>query len=232
MSKSVCSRSQRGARAARRARQIGRGVATNHASTRERSPWLARRRIGSSGVRRSIACMPFSAVGGIMASEQVSTQQGADKDPNPQSGEQTGQTAMQPSGGSNVTAMRPERSSSMGRAMGPFSLTRRLSEEMDRLFDDFFGRDFWGASMLAPWQERSRGQELTFWPQIEIAQRGNTIEIRADVPGLKREDLNVEIRDNALCISGERRSETERQEGSVYRSERSYGRFSRSVPLP
>jgi len=88
------------------------------------------------------------------------------------------------------------------------------------------GRRCWRRGRSAP------GQELTFWPQIEIAQRGNTIEIRADVPGLKREDLNVEIRDNALCISGERRSETERQEGSVYRSERSYGRFSRSVPLP
>ena len=49
---------------------------------------------------------------------------------------------------------------------------------------------------------------------------------------MKLEDVNVEIRDNALCISGDRRSEHESNEGGVYRSERSYGSFSRTIPLP
>jgi HSP20 family protein len=56
--------------------------------------------------------------------------------------------------------------------------------------------------------------------------------VRADLPGLKREDVNIEVRDDELILSGERRSEHEESEGGYYRSERSYGSFYRSIPLP
>jgi HSP20 family protein len=102
---------------------------------------------------------------------------------------------------------------------------------MDRLFDQFFGRDLFGRDMfsLAPF---GREAETRSFPQLEIAQQGDTLEIRADLPGVRKDDVKVEARDGELVISGERRSEQERREGGFYRSERSYGAFSRTVRLP
>src|SRR6185436_2039471 len=74
--------------------------------------------------------------------------------------------------------------------------------------------------------------ELRGWPEIEIYRRDDKLVVRADVPGLSKDDVIVEMRDNELWISGERRSETEHKEGDYYRTERSYGRFSRTIPLP
>jgi HSP20 family protein len=113
------------------------------------------------------------------------------------------------------------------RAEGPFSLMRRFSEDMDRLFDTFLGGS---AAVASPWTESML--TATGWPAIEVAQEGNKLVVQADVPGLKKEDVKVEVKDNALCISGERQAATERNEGGYYRSERSYGSFCRTVPLP
>jgi HSP20 family protein len=96
-----------------------------------------------------------------------------------------------------------------------------------RLFDDFFGQSMFGSG-LTPWDEQPRA----FWPQIEVEQRENRLEVRADVPGLKKDDIKVEIQEHELVISGERRNESERTEGGYYRSERSYGSFARAIPLP
>jgi HSP20 family protein len=56
--------------------------------------------------------------------------------------------------------------------------------------------------------------------------------VRADLPGLKKEDVTVDVEDGMLAISGERRDEHEEDRDGYYRSERSYGRFYRAVPLP
>jgi HSP20 family protein len=104
---------------------------------------------------------------------------------------------------------------------------RRLSDDMDRLFEGFLG------SGPSGWPEWPRTlSRATSWPEIEVSQKGDKLIVQADVPGLKKEDVNVEVRDNELCISGERRSESERTEGGYYQSERSYGSFCRVVPLP
>jgi HSP20 family protein len=106
----------------------------------------------------------------------------------------------------------------------PFgSLFQRWNDEMDRVFDDFgFGRN-----VLA------RGQSAGQWsPQIEVRQRGNELLIRADLPGMKKEDVNVEIRDDAVILHGERKEEHEEEHEGWYRSERSYGSFHRTIPLP
>lgn len=137
---------------------------------------------------------------------------------------QTPQTEQKSSG------IQREPSSQAARQEGPFSLTRRWYDEMDRLFDDFFGASMFGMPMLMPWRESAR--ELAKWPQIEISQQGSTFEIRADVPGLKKDDIKVEVKADELCISGERRNDSEREEQGLYRTERSYGRFMRTVPLP
>lgn len=110
---------------------------------------------------------------------------------------------------------------------------RRFSEDMDRLFGDFFRPSpfRWG-----DWPERmhwpSGFGEATYWPELEVHHTGDKLVVQADVPGLKREDVSVEVRDNELCISGERRSESEHTAGRYYRTERSYGSFSRTIPLP
>jgi HSP20 family protein len=104
---------------------------------------------------------------------------------------------------------------------------RRLSEDMDRVFQNFLGRDL---AIGGNWPETFASS--TAWPELEVFQKDNKLVVQADVPGIKKEDVKVEVKDGELCISGERRSESEREEGGVYRSERSYGSFRRIVPLP
>ena len=117
----------------------------------------------------------------------------------------------------------------------PFTFMRRFSEQMDRLFEDFgFGR-----SWLAP----RFGRDLmpsgfdefsaSVWsPQVEVFEREGELVVRADLPGLTKDDVNVEVTDDAITISGERKSEHEEKGEDFYRTERSYGSFYRSIPLP
>lgn len=113
----------------------------------------------------------------------------------------------------------------------PYSLMRRLSEDVDRLFDRMFGSF---APALGFSDEPSTGlaSDVAWWPEIEVFERGGKLVVRADLPGLKKDDVDVEVRDNELRIRGERRTETEREEGRYYTQERSYGRFYRAIVLP
>ena len=75
--------------------------------------------------------------------------------------------------------------------------------------------------------------EGSLWsPQIEVFERGNQLIVRADLPGLTKDDLNVDITDDSIVIRGERRQEKEENEEGYYRSERNYGSFYREIPLP
>ena len=117
-------------------------------------------------------------------------------------------------------------------AGSPFTFMRRFSEEMDRLFEDFG----MGRGLLAPSFERELGSlsEIggSMWsPQTEVFERGGQLVVRADLPGLTKDDINVDITDDALVIRGERRSEREENEEGYYRSDRSYGSFYRQIPL-
>lgn len=111
----------------------------------------------------------------------------------------------------------------------PFALMRRLSDEMERFFEDLGLSRGWLGSRLGHGREFGHG----LWsPQIEVSERDNQFVVCADLPGLKKEDIRVEFSDGALTIQGERRQEQEDTRGGYRRSERSYGRFYRSVPLP
>ena len=112
-------------------------------------------------------------------------------------------------------------------AATPFSFMRRFAEEMDNLFEDFNIRRDWLALVL--------GSELGagIWsPQVEMLQRNGELIVRADLPGLTKNDVKVEITDNAITIEGERRGEKEDKREGFYRSERSYGKFYRRLPIP
>jgi HSP20 family protein len=118
---------------------------------------------------------------------------------------------------------------STARAMlSPFSLMRRFSEQMDRLFGDFslgaFAPGFGG--VLADLETS------TWLPQVEVFERDGKLTIRADLPGLSKDDIDLDITNDTVVIRGERQQEREENEEGYYRSERSYGSFYRAIPLP
>lgn len=108
---------------------------------------------------------------------------------------------------------------------GPFSLMRRMSEDMDRLFEEFFGRSF-------PSESTDWTQPSGWWPAMEMLRTDGEVVIRADLPGVRNDDVTLEVDENTLVLRGERRHEQESHDGGVQRSERSYGSFCRSIPLP
>ena len=102
-------------------------------------------------------------------------------------------------------------------ASSPFSMMRRFAEDMDRIFSDFGV----GSATQTLWS-----------PQIETFRRGDNLVVRADLPGMSKDSVNVEVEDDMLILSGERQDEFKEEKDDYYRSERSYGRFYRAIPLP
>jgi len=118
-------------------------------------------------------------------------------------------------------------------AESPFATLRRFGEEMDRIFEDFGFGSVRLAPTVASGLDRlsSIGNEM-WTPQVEIIERDNQLVVRADLPGMTKDGVNVEIADDALVIRGERKDEREEEDKGYYRSERSYGSFYRTIPLP
>lgn len=119
----------------------------------------------------------------------------------------------------------------------PFSLMRRMMEDLDRMFEEFGSPRSagGGATMQATRDDLSRGglAGVDWVPAIEAFERNGQFVVRAELPGLTKEDVRIQVTDEGLLIEGERRHEMEAaEEGGVYRSERVYGRFSRFLNLP
>ncbi len=94
----------------------------------------------------------------------------------------------------------------------------------DRVFDDF-----WGDSDFVADAEAGR---RTWLPAVDIYEDDDAFVATADLPGLKKDDIEVSIEDNVLTVSGERKFEKSEGEGTFRRVERSYGTFRRSFALP
>ena len=97
-----------------------------------------------------------------------------------------------------------------------------LREEMNMLLGDFFSSD-------------GRGDETTFvrWaPRVDIAEENGNYELVADLPGLKKDDIKVEIHDNILTLRGEKKLDEEKKEKNYRLAERFYGEFVRAFTLP
>jgi HSP20 family protein len=99
----------------------------------------------------------------------------------------------------------------------PFTMMRRFTEELDRAFSGG-GLGF--------------GSERIWSPAIEVSEREGKMMVRADLPGLKKDDVKIECTDDGLTIQGERKREHQEESGGFRRSERSYGSFYRYIPLP
>ena len=110
----------------------------------------------------------------------------------------------------------------------PLTFLNNFRTEMDRLFDDFG----FGGTRAFPSAGRFAGSSFDWSPQTEVFERDNKLTVRADLPGLTKDDIDVDIDDNHITIRGERKDEHEETKEGLYRSERSYGSFFRSIPVP
>jgi len=113
-------------------------------------------------------------------------------------------------------------------------MMRRISDEMDRLFENFgMRRGLPGYDQLGFEGAQGTQNAPSMWtPHIEVTERDGKLLIQADLPGIKREDINVEIEQDAVVINGHRQQEQTSDQSGYYRSERSYGSFYRTIPLP
>lgn len=95
-------------------------------------------------------------------------------------------------------------------------------DELDRMMDSFW---------RSPW-DHHEAESSVFNPSCDIQENQDNYVIGFDMPGVKKEDIHVEVKENILTVSGERRSQWEEKDESTLRRERSYGQFHRSFRLP
>ena len=100
-----------------------------------------------------------------------------------------------------------------------FDRLSSLRDEVNRLFD-------------FSWPSRDSGLFSGWSPALDVFDDKDNLVVKAELPGLKKEEINVSIHDGVLTLSGERKRETEKKEGETFRSERYFGKFQRSVTLP
>ena len=105
--------------------------------------------------------------------------------------------------------------------------------EMERLFEESFNRPLFGFG-LAPWRNllHDRGLLREMTPLVDMFEEGNELVVKAELPGIRKEDLNLRIVDTTLMLSGEKKTEERVEESNYLRLERSHGTFSRSLSLP
>lgn len=101
----------------------------------------------------------------------------------------------------------------------PFALMRQFTDDMDRLFGQMSRPEF-------------RPEKDLWCPAMEVKQKDGKLLVTAELPGVKKEDVKVHIDGDMLVVEGERKQEKEEKREGFYHSERSYGKFLRSLPLP
>ncbi len=96
-----------------------------------------------------------------------------------------------------------------------------LRDDIDRLFESPLGELTRTANLLSGWT-----------PALDVYEDKDNFTVKAELPGMKKEDIEVSLLDGTLTISGERKSESKHEDAEVYRTERYFGRFQRTVSLP
>ena len=97
-----------------------------------------------------------------------------------------------------------------------------IHNEMSRLFDHWY----------KPTRYRAEGESLDWLPVVDILEANEHVEIRAEIPGLSEQDVQVSVTDDVLTLKGEKTQESDEKDQKYHRVERSYGRFQRSFTLP
>jgi HSP20 family protein len=110
----------------------------------------------------------------------------------------------------------------VSRAISPFWPMRRFQNEMERFFEEPFGGWLTGeVPGIEAWM-----------PAVSVYEEKNNVIVKAELPGMKKGEIQVDMSGDNLNIAGERKAETEEKTADMYRSERYFGRFHRSIPLP
>ena len=108
------------------------------------------------------------------------------------------------------------------KTLAPGNGLMTLRKEMDRIFDRMWDRDWFEIpQMFEGWA-----------PPLDVVENDQNLLVTVDVPGMDVKDIHVTVRDNVLILRGEKRSEMEKKDEKYYRTERTYGAFTRHVPLP
>ena len=106
----------------------------------------------------------------------------------------------------------------------PYTTLPTLQDRINRLFEDTF-----------PSRTAGREDEMSIldWrPTVDTYEEGDNIVIKADLPGVKKEDVSIDVKDNVLTLKGERKHEENVNEENYYRRESAYGKFQRAFTLP
>ncbi len=110
-----------------------------------------------------------------------------------------------------------------GREFPAFRGLESLRQDMNRMFDQFFRGD-----VLA--DESFFGRDWT--PAVDVVENNDTYIIKAEIPGMNKDDVKITLENNVLTIRGEKKNESEKKENNYHRVERSYGMFERSFTVP
>lgn len=115
---------------------------------------------------------------------------------------------------------------------GPKSELKKYSspfDEMERMFNDFFQQRFFAPT----WMPRFKFPELAdVSASVDMFEEGDNLVIKAELPGMKKEDINVDLKDDVITISGEKKTEEKTERKDFHRVERSFGSFTRRLRLP
>lgn len=105
-------------------------------------------------------------------------------------------------------------------------------EQIERQFDEFFRRPFSLLSQPTWWPARRIFGAEEFAPSVDIYEENGDVIMKAELPGMKKDDISVDITDHTVTISGQKKEEEKVEEKSFYRHERFYGSFVRSFEIP
>ena len=109
----------------------------------------------------------------------------------------------------------------------------RHFSDVERMFEDWF-EDFWGRPFPRLWRPgfaRLRAISLQA-PTLDVYEQKDDVIVKAEIPGLTKDDIDITLEGNFLTIKGEKKKEEEVKDDDYYRCERTYGAFSRTVELP
>ncbi len=107
------------------------------------------------------------------------------------------------------------------RGFSPFQEMDSIFEDLDRTLDRFFG---------SPLRERRRGRKRA--PALDMRDLGDRFLVEAEIPGIDKDDIEIELRDDSMVIEGETTEETEEEGEDYLRKERGYRSFYRQLPVP
>lgn len=112
------------------------------------------------------------------------------------------------------------------RPFSSFSGLSRMEREMERMFEDFRLRPWSGFGWPRWWEQRFRE------PVVEVYEEKDDVMVKAELPGMKKEDIQINISENLLTLRGEKKEEREEKKEGYHYSERSYGSFERTIEIP